>query len=69
MERTARLPWLPLPTVGDLAAAWRRAWHRFTMDADERYLYCAGDLGDLERRLKQVERGRSERYRCHDAGY
>lgn len=42
-----------------LGAALAAAWHRCTMDADERFLRGARDLSDLERRLAALERSGS----------
>lgn len=57
---------LPSPTrlaPPRTAAAWARlraalgaAWRHLTMGADERWLRQAGDLVDLELRLKALER-------------
>jgi hypothetical protein len=45
-------------------SAWRafagwlgRAWQRRLMSSEERYLYEARDLADLEWRLKAIQRG------------
>ena len=43
--------------------AWlRRAWARFTLDDDERFLHAARDLADLEARLRRLERGGGPRF-------
>ena len=64
MQRSAA--WTP-PIAHTVAVprwgAWlRRAWQQFTLDADERFLRSAGDLADLERRLRRLERGRDQRF-------
>lgn len=56
---TPTIPWFTLLTA-TWADAWsdlQRRWQRAAMTADERYLRNAEDLPDLERRLKQIERG------------
>jgi hypothetical protein len=53
-----------LPRLGPTPRPWQRlrdalgaAWHRLTLDPDERWLRGARDLVDLELRLKALERG------------
>jgi hypothetical protein len=63
MQRTAILN----RPIAVTEAPWR-AWLRkfgeaLRMDADERFLRGAQDLADLERRLRQLERGHAERFR------
>jgi hypothetical protein len=60
MDRLLPLPTRLAPTRPSgpgprLRAALAAAWHRLTMDADERFLRDAADLADLERRLKALE--------------
>jgi hypothetical protein len=56
---THSLPWFT-PLAAACAEAWRgfgQRLQRLSMTSDERYLRDAQDLVDLERRLKQIERG------------
>lgn len=64
MLRTALLR--PPTTVADTArrrSGWLRcAWRRLIQDDDERFLLEARDLAELEQRLRQLERGRVDRF-------
>jgi hypothetical protein len=64
MQRTALLtPHSPACIAPLRWTAWLgRAWHRFTLDADERFIREACDLVDLELRLRRLERGRAGRF-------
>lgn len=73
MERLQTLPWWSLlaAAVAETLQHGRdrlaRAWHQMTLDADERYLGGATDLADLERRLRQLDRGQPLRDRWMDS--
>ncbi|WP_156901913.1 hypothetical protein [Azohydromonas australica] len=66
MQRAGPLPWMPqVRAVRCLAparglAAWaaplRRCVARWGQDDDERYLVAAGNLEELERRQRRLER-------------
>jgi hypothetical protein len=64
MQRTALLtPQSAVAVAPSRWGAWlRHAWDALTMDADERYLCGAGDLAELERRQRHLERGHRERF-------
>lgn len=67
MQRTAHLPRHPAAdALATLAARWsawlQRSRDALTLDDDERFIRAASDLADLERRLRQLERGRAERF-------
>lgn len=56
---THPMPWFT-PLAAACAGAWNsllQHWQQLSMTAEERYLRNAGDLADLERRLRQIERG------------
>lgn len=59
-------PWPPTAaSIRLLQRLWRRL-HTPAPDADERFLRSATDLTDLERRQRQLERGRAERFAALD---
>lgn len=64
MLRTPSLILLPdTPTPFRRLAAWlERVWSTWTLDDDERFVAAAHDVADLERRLRQLERGHGPRF-------
>ncbi|MFG6456290.1 hypothetical protein [Roseateles sp. BYS96W] len=64
MLRTARRPLIiAIPLPRRRFGAWLRgvcAW--WAAGDDERFLHDAVDIADLERRLRQLERGRDDRF-------
>jgi hypothetical protein len=64
MLRTA--PWIPTAAARAVRPCWgawlRRAWERFMLDEDSRFLGEARDLADLEGRLRRLEQGRADRF-------
>jgi len=66
MQNNAALPPPPRPAFTAASASWparlRRLWNSLAQDGDERLLCAAADLADLERRLRRLEQGRTERF-------
>jgi hypothetical protein len=64
MQRAATL--IPQPVITAAASRWgawlRHAWDEFTLDDDQRFLRGACDPVELERRLRRLELGRSQRF-------